>query len=317
MSDPLFEEDDRNAILPIKYPTVWEIVKNQRGCFWQAHEVSLNEDEADWAKLNEDEQFFIKMVLAFFATSDLIVNKNIADRFINDVKALEVIMMYNIQSAIEDIHSEMYALLIDRYIKDPKEKDYLFNAVKNIPIISKKAAWANNWIHSDKPYSNRLVAFACVEGIFFSGSFCAIFWLRERGLMPGLCLSNEYISRDEGLHCAGAIEIYNLLQEKESESVIFEIVKSAVELETEFIIEALPCKLIGMNSQLMTEYIKYVANRLLKQFGYNPLYPVKQNPFPFMARIELQGKSNFFEKRPSDYSKLQAEDAEDAYAVLE
>lgn len=317
MSDEvIFAEDTRNALLPIKFPSIWELVKKQRGCFWQTHEVSLAQDKIHWKKLDRDEQYFIKTVLAFFASSDLIVNKNLIERFINDAKPLEIQMMYRYQAMMEDIHSEMYALLIDSYIDNPAEKADLFNAVKTVPIIAKKAAWAERWIDSELPYSHRLLAFAAIEGIFFSGSFCAIFWLKERGIMPGLTLSNDFISRDEGLHVEGAVTISGLLKEKASEQAALDIFKSAVELETEFITEALPCKLIGMNASMMIEYIKYVANRMAKQFGYNEIYPNVKQPFNFMDRIGLDGKSNFFERRPSEYNKLAVdeEDDEDPYA---
>ena len=315
--DPLFQEDDRSSILPIKYPTIRDCLEKQRGCFWQVHEVSLKADLVDWVKLSKDEQHFIKMVLAFFATSDIIVNENLTNRFVHDIKVHEISMLYNFQKMMEDIHSEMYATLIDTYISDSQEKNYLFNAVKNIPIIKKKADWAYKWMDSDKPYSHRLVAFSALEGIFFSGSFCAIYWLKEKGLLPGLTLSNDFIARDEGMHVESAIEIYKLLKEKVDTKTIHEIISEAVILETEFITEALPCKLIGMNANMMAEYIKFVANRLIKQFGYDELYAKTSQPFTFMDRIALDGKSNFFEKRPSEYNKLASdEDSSDAYANL-
>ncbi len=316
VKEPLFRPETRNASLPIYYPSIHELLKKQRGCFWQTHEVSLANDLADWKKLNPQEQHFIKMVLAFFASSDLIVNKNLAERFIDDVKCLEVQAMYHFQEAMEDIHSEMYALLIDTYITDVDEKAKLFNAIREIEIIRKKAAWANKWIASDKPYNQRLIAFAAVEGILFSGSFCSIFWLKERGLLPGLTLSNDFISRDEGLHVEGACEIHKLLIDKADQIVAHEIIREAVELEIEFIVHALPCKLIGINSQTMTEYIKYVANRLMKQFGYDEIYANIKQPFAFMDRIGLDGKSNFFETRPSQYNKLAKVDVGDPYADI-
>lgn len=316
--DPLFQEETRNASLPILFPTIRNLLLKQRGCFWQVHEVSLAQDIKDWKKLTSDEQHFIKMVLAFFASSDLIVNKNIEERFINDIKRLEIQMLYHFQEAMEDIHSEMYAQLIDTYITDPVEKNKLFNAVKEIEAIKKKADWANKWIASDKPYNQRLIAFAAIEGIFFSGSFCSIFWLKERGILPGLTISNDFISRDEGLHVEGAAEIHKLLQVKADQDVVHAMIKEAVELEMEFITASLPCKLIGINSQSMTEYIKYVANRLMKQFNYDDIYTGAANPFPFMDRIGLDGKSNFFENRPTQYNKMENEDEDDdSYAAIQ
>ena len=314
--DPLFQPETRNASLPILFPSIHNLLQKQRGCFWQTHEVSLTKDVADWKLLSIDEQHFIKMVLAFFASSDLIVNKNLSERFINDIKRIEIQSMYHFQEAMEDIHSEMYAALIDAYITDSNEKNKLFNAVKEIPIISKKAAWANKWIASDKPYNQRLIAFAAIEGIFFSGSFCSIFWLKEKSLLPGLILSNDFISRDEGLHVEGAIEIHKLLQEKADQKIAHTIICEAVDLELEFIIHALPCKLIGINSTTMHDYIKYVANRLLKQFNYDEIYIGIKQPFPFMDRISLDTKSNFFETRPTQYNKLAKEDVGDPYANL-
>jgi ribonucleoside-diphosphate reductase subunit M2 len=314
--DPLFQEETRNASLPILYPTINNLLKKQRGCFWQVHEVSLTQDVIDWQKLTSDEQHFIKTVLAFFASSDLIVNKNLAERFTNDIKKLEIQAMYHFQEAMEDIHSEMYALLIDTYITDLTEKERLFNAVREIPIIGKKAAWANKWIDSDKPYNQRLIAFAAMEGIFFSGSFCSIFWLRSRKALPGLTLSNDFISRDEGLHVEGACEIHKLLKVKADQNTVHAIIKEAVDLEIEFIVDALPCRLIGINAQSMTEYIKYVANRLMKQFGYDDIYSNVEQPFKFMDSIGLEGKSNFFETRPSQYNKLAKVDVGDPYADI-
>jgi ribonucleoside-diphosphate reductase subunit M2 len=318
MSDPLFIEDDRCAALPIRYPTIKACLEKQRGCFWQTHEVSLLKDSSDWETLSPDEKRFIEMVLAFFAMSDIIVNKNLTERFTREIKVHEVSMMYNMQKAMEDIHSEMYALLIDKYIDNTDRKQFLFDAVKNIPIVSKKAAWANSWMMSDRPYSHRVVAFSAIEGVFFSGAFCAIYWLKERGILPGLTLSNDFISRDEGLHVEGAVEIHKLLKEPIDVETLHSIIADAVKLEIEFITEALPCKLIGMNASNMAEYIRYVANRLVKQYGYPELYPKATQPFTFMDRIGLESKSNFFEKRPSEYNKLAAEvtNGVDPYADL-
>jgi ribonucleotide reductase beta subunit family protein with ferritin-like domain len=254
------------------------------------------------------------MVLAFFASSDLIVNDNLAKRFTQEAKVLEVQFAYKFQAMMENIHSEMYALLIDTYIEDSKEKDFLFNAVKNVEIVKKKADWANKWISCDRPFAERLVAFSAVEGIFFSGSFCSIYWIRERGKMPGLCKSNDFIARDEGLHTNFAVLLHSMLNNKCSMDSMHKIIKEAVELETEFITEALPCKLIGMNSELMKEYIMFVANRLIKQYEYPELYPSSDCPFTFMDRITLASKSNFFEKRPTEYSKSECKDNEDPFA---
>lgn len=315
-TDPLFKQETRPTVFPVKYPTLRSCLLRQRGCFWQTHEVSLINDQKDWKKLNKDEQHFIKMVLAFFATSDIIVNTNLSKRFTQEISIHEVQMLYNYQKMMEDIHSEMYALLIETYISDKTEKEQILNAIETVPIIKKKAQWAYKWIQSDAPYVNRLIAFVAIEGVFFSGSFCAIYWLKERGVLKGLTLSNDYISRDEGQHVETAIEIYNLLKNKIEFETFKNIIQSAVELEIEFITEALPCKLIGMNSASMTQYIKFVANRLSKQFGFNELYNNIEQPFPFMDRICLNNKSNFFEGRPSEYNKLAIEDEEDDYADL-
>jgi ribonucleotide reductase beta subunit family protein with ferritin-like domain len=315
--DPIFEEETRNTSLPILFPTIWKAYKNQFASVWQVHEVDLSRDYSDWVKLSDDEQFFLKMVLAFFASSDLIVNKNLAKRFINEFKRIEFVFAYTFQAAMENVHSEMYSALIDTYIKDINEKNKLFNAVENIPIIAKKAEWTNKWIESSRPMCERLVAFACVEGIFFSGSFCAIYWIKERGILKGLCLSNDFISRDEGMHTDFAVLTHSLMLEKISPEAMISIVSEAVELETEFITEALPCRLIGMNSIMMKEYIKFVANRLVKQFGYPEIYPNVNQPFTFMDRIALHSKSNFFEEKPSQYNKRAVEEtSEDPYADL-
>ena len=311
--DPIFSEETRNACFPILYPSINNLLQKQRGCFWQTHEISLTKDIEDWKTLNDDEQNFIKMVLAFFASSDLIVNKNLAERFTADIKKIEIQSMYHFQESMEDIHSEMYAMLIDTYISEANEKNRLFNAVNESDIIGKKAAWANKWIASDRPYNQRLIAFAAIEGIFFSGSFCSIFWLKERGLLPGLALSNDFISRDEGLHLEGAYEIHKLLQVKASQSIVHSIIDEAVKLELEFITVALPCRLIGINATTMTEYIKFVANRMMKQFGYDDIYSGVKQPFPFMDRIGLDGKSNFFETRASQYNKLAKVNVGDPY----
>jgi len=315
--DPIFQEETRCAMFPIKYHSIWELLKKQRGCYWQTHEVSLLNDLPHWKALNKDEKYFIKMILAFFAASDLIVNKNLSERFTQELKLNEFQAIYHFQEMMEDIHSEMYSLLIDTYIDNPDEKEHLFNAVKEVPTVKAKAEWAYKWISSDRPFSHRLVAMAAIEGIFFSGAFCAIFWLNERGLLPGLSLSNKFISRDEGLHVDTAVEIHKLLKEKIEVSVMHEIISEAVALSIDFIVKAIPCKLIGMNAEMMVEYVKFVANRLIKSFGYPELYPKAKQPFTFMDRIGLDNKSNFFEQRSSEYNKLATnEPTTDPYADL-
>lgn len=272
--------------------------------FWTAEEIDLGSDLSDWEKLNDGERHFISHVLAFFAASDGIVNENLALRFYNDVQIAEARCFYGFQIAMENIHSETYSLLIDTYIKDPREKDKLFNAVQNLPCVNKKAEWAMRWIKSDKSFAHRLIAFAAVEGIFFSGSFCAIFWLKKRGLMPGLATSNEFISRDEGLHCEFACHLHSLLSPEEQldKETITQIVTEAVEIEKEFITDALPASLIGINAQSMTQYIEFVADHWLVTMGCQKFYH-STNPFDWMELISLEGKTNFFEKRVSEYQK--------------
>jgi len=276
--------------------------KKQMACFWTAEEIDLSKDMASWIKLNEDEKYFISIILAFFAGSDGIVLENIAERFMSDVKLPEARAFYGFQIAMENIHSETYSILIDTYIEDRMEKQKLFQAIDNFDFIKKKANWATKWIHDkNSSFATRLVAFACVEGIFFSGAFCAIYWLKKRGLMPGLTFSNELISRDEALHTEFAVMIYHKLLNKLDTAEIISIIKPAVEIEKDFICNALPCRLIGMNSQLMSTYIEFVADRLLVQFGCEKIYNAI-NPFDFMEMISIEGKTNFFEKRVSEYS---------------
>jgi ribonucleotide reductase beta subunit family protein with ferritin-like domain len=272
--------------------------------FWTAEEIDLVPDLVDWEKLNKDEQHFIKHVLAFFAASDGIVNENLAVRFYNDVQIPEARCFYGFQIAMENIHSEMYSLLIDTYVKDPTEKDELFHAVNHFPFVEKKAAWAMKWMQSKRSFAERLIAFAAVEGIFFSGSFCSIYWLKKRGLMPGLCTSNEFISRDEGLHCEFACLMHDLLsdEEKVSKEVITSIITEAVEIEKEFITEAIPVSLIGMNADMMKRYIEFVADFWLDRLGCAKVFNT-ENPFDWMELISLEGKTNFFEKRVSEYQK--------------
>jgi ribonucleoside-diphosphate reductase subunit M2 len=301
--EPLLAPDDNRFVMfPIQHDDIWQMYKKQVDCFWRAEEIDLTKDSDHWNTLNDDEKYFISSILAFFAASDGIVLENLASRFMSDVQISEARAFYGFQIAIENIHSETYSLLIETYIKDAADKHRLFNAIENFPCIKKKSDWAQKWIKDNRSsFATRLVAFACIEGIFFSGAFCSIFWLKKRGLMPGLTFSNELISRDEALHCEFAILLYSKLLKKIDKARIHEIIKEAVEIETEFICEALPCKLIGMNSDLMTQYIQFVADRLCVQLGYKKIYNVT-NPFQFMELISLESKSNFFEKRVSDYA---------------
>jgi ribonucleoside-diphosphate reductase beta chain len=276
--------------------------KKHEASFWTAEEIDLSQDKKDWDTMTEDEQHFIKHVLAFFAASDGIVLENLAKRFMSEVQIPEARCFYGFQLMMENIHSETYSLLIDTYIKDSVEKTRLFNAMDNIPCVSKKANWALSHIESENSFAERLIAFACVEGIFFSGSFCAVFWLKKRSKMPGLTFSNELISRDEGLHCDFAVLLYKMLENKMSQEAVHQIVSDAVTIETEFVCDSLPVDLIGMNSGMMTTYIQFVADRLIDQLGYEKLYNVS-NPFDWMEMISLQGKTNFFEKRVGEYAK--------------
>ncbi|XP_009365793.2 ribonucleoside-diphosphate reductase small chain A [Pyrus x bretschneideri] len=298
----LMEQTQRFCMFPVRYKQVWEMYKKAEASFWTAEEVDLSQDVQQWDALSDSERHFISHVLAFFAASDGIVLENLAARFLTDVQIPEARAFYGFQLAMENIHSEMYSLLLETYIKDSTEKHRLFNAIESIPCVSRKAKWALDWIHSSNSFAERLVAFACVEGIFFSGSFCAIFWLKKRGLMPGLTFSNELISRDEGLHCDFACLLYSLLRKQLNWEKVHGIIQEAVEIETEFVCEALPCALIGMNSDLMSQYIKFVADRLLVALGCQRKYNV-DNPFDWMEFISLQGKTNFFERRVGDYQK--------------
>lgn len=303
----LNDEPDRNryTLFPIKHQAVYDMYKKHQSTFWTAEEINLQQDIKDWdSKLTDDERHFIKYVLAFFAASDGIVMENISMNFANDVKIPEARAFYAFQEAMEVIHSETYSLLIDTYIKSDSEKNKLFNAIENMPAIAKKADWAIKWINSKTRFAERLVAFAAVEGIFFSGAFCAIFWIKEKGVMEGLTFSNELISRDESLHTEFAILLYSMLKYKLSQERIYEIIRDAVELEKEFIIEALPCRLLGMNSESMSQYIEFVSDRLLVQLGCDKLYNAT-NPFEFMDRIGMDVKGNFFEVKVSSYSKAQ------------
>ncbi|MEN9302853.1 MAG: hypothetical protein RL264_1282 [Bacteroidota bacterium] len=304
LNEPILQENNgRFVLFPIQHDDIWAFYKKAEASFWTAEEIDLAADIIDWdTKLNHDERHFIKHVLAFFAASDGIVNENLAENFLSEVQYTEAKFFYGFQVAIENIHSETYSLLIDTYIKDSEEKKYLFNAIDTLDCVKKKADWALRWIEKGS-FAERLVAFAAVEGIFFSGSFCSIFWLKKRGLMPGLSFSNELISRDEGLHCDFACLLYTKhLINKLSKETVKGIIMDAVEIEKEFILDALPVKLIGMNSDLMSQYIEFVADRLLVELGNEKVYNTT-NPFDFMDMISLQGKSNFFEKRVGEYQK--------------
>jgi ribonucleoside-diphosphate reductase subunit M2 len=309
LAEPLLTpSDNRYVMFPIQDENIWKMYKKQVECFWRAEEVDLSKDLASWASLNNDEQYFIKMIIAFFAASDGIVLENLGVRFMYDVQLSEARAFYGFQIAMENIHSEMYSLLIDTYIKDSNEKELLFEALNNYPCIKKKADWAIKWIHDkDASFATRLIAFACVEGIFFSGAFCSIYWLKKRGKMPGLTFSNELISRDEALHTEFAVLLYTTkLVNKLDKNIIKEIIMEAVEIEKEFICEALPCKLISMNSKLMSEYIEFVADRLFLQLvnsnGQGEKIYGTANPFDFMELISIEGKTNFFEKRVGEYA---------------
>ncbi|MCO5934220.1 ribonucleoside-diphosphate reductase small subunit [Mucilaginibacter sp. RB4R14] len=297
----LKENKDRFVILPIKYPAIWEMYKKAEASFWTAEEIDLSDDMKHWEVLNDGERHFISHILAFFAASDGIVNENLAINFMSEVQLPEARCFYGFQIMMENIHSETYALLIDTYIKDPVEKDRLFHAIDTVPCVGKKAEWALRWINNGS-FAERLIAFAAVEGIFFSGSFCSIFWLKKRGLMPGLTFSNELISRDEGSHCEFACMLYKMLDVKLSTADATKIITDAVEIEKEFVSDALPVSLIGMNAKLMSQYIEFVADRWLDELGYPKVYNVSC-PFDFMEMISLQGKTNFFEKRVGDYQK--------------
>jgi len=303
MSEPLLEStDERYVMFPLQYADIWELYKKQVDCFWRAEEVDLSKDLTDWAKLTPDEKHFITMVLAFFAASDGIVLENLALRFMGDVQVAEARSFYGFQIAMENIHSEMYSLLIDTYVNDSVEKDRLFHATSNFPCITKKADWAKKWIADNRSsFASRLVAFAAIEGIFFSSSFASIYWLKKRGILPGLTFSNELISRDEALHTEFAIMLYKKMNSKLSKKRIHEIIKEAVEIETEFITVAIPCKMIGMNCKLMTQYIQFVADRLCVQLGYEKIYN-STNPFDFMELISVESKVNFFERTNSEYA---------------
>ncbi|PQJ77360.1 ribonucleotide-diphosphate reductase subunit beta [Polaribacter glomeratus] len=302
--EPILQpNDNRFVIFPIQHDDLWEWYKKQQACFWTAEEIDLHADIVDWnTKLTDDERYFIKHILAFFAASDGIVNENLAENFVNEVQYSEAKFFYGFQIMMENVHSETYSLLIDTYVKDEVEKDRLFRAIEVFPAIKKKADWALKWIESDS-FAERLIAFAAVEGIFFSGAFCSIFWLKKRGLLPGLTFSNELISRDEGMHADFAVHLHNNhIVNRVAPERIREILIDALNIEREFITESLPASLIGMNSKLMTQYLEFVTDRLLLEFGCQKEYDAT-NPFDFMEMISLEGKTNFFEKRVSEYQK--------------
>ena len=304
-SEPLLTENDsRYVMFPIQDNEIWKMYKKQVDCFWRAEEIDLSKDIVQWNSdtLNDNERYFISMILAFFAASDGIVTENLAVRFMSDVQLAEARAFYGFQIAMENIHSEVYSLLIDSLIKSEEQKSKLFAGIDNFPCIKKKSDWALRWINDKRSsFYTRLIAFACIEGIFFSGAFCSIYWLKKRGLMPGLTFSNELISRDEALHTEFAILLYNKTHKRYPKQKVHEIIKEAVEIEKEFICEALPCRLIGMNSKLMSQYIEFVADRLSLQLGYEKIYN-SLNPFDFMEMISVEGKTNFFEKRVSEYA---------------
>ena len=302
--EPLLRENpNRFVVFPIEYPDIWKMYKQAVASIWTVEEVDLSKDLQQWNALSKDERHFISYVLAFFAASDGIVNENLAERFIREIQVTEARCFYGFQIMIENIHSEMYSLLIDTYIQDSSQRRFLFNAIETVPCVRKKADWALKWTADDSAtFPERLLAFAAVEGIFFSGSFAAIFWLKKRGLMPGLTFSNELISRDEGMHCDFACLLYRYIINKPSEDRVRAIIKDAVEIEKEFLTDALPVELIGMNSKLMRQYIEFVADRLIVELGYDKIYHTK-NPFDFMDNISLDGKTNFFEKRVGEYQR--------------
>ena len=311
----LTENENRYVMFPIVDDDIWKMYKKQMDCFWRAEEIDLSKDIKHWPTLTDNEQYFIKHILAFFAASDGIVIENLGQRFLSEVQLSEARAAYGFQLMMENIHSETYSLLIDTLVKEEREKTKLFEAINNFPCIKKKADWSIKWINDNRSsFATRLIAFACVEGIFFSGAFCSIYWLKKRGLMPGLTFSNELISRDEGMHTDFAVLLFSKLEKKPKKSKILDILKDAVKIEKEFICEALPCKLIGMNAKLMSEYIEFVADRLLVQLGCNKHYKTS-NPFDFMEMISMEGKTNFFEKRVGDYSLSSGKKTEEAFSM--
>jgi ribonucleoside-diphosphate reductase beta chain len=317
--DEMILRDDmgRMTILPIEYPDVWRMYKIHEASIWHAHEVRLDKDMKDWDELSEDAKYFLKMILAFFASSDMIVSENLCVRFMKEIQMTEAQVFYGFQNMMENIHSETYSNMIDTYINDADAKTHLLNAVTTVPCIARKAAWARKWIEGGQTLGERMVAFALVEGVFFSGSFCSIYWMNEKGKLPGLAKGNDFIARDEAIHVAFAVLMYTkYIQNKMSNKRFAQIMSEAVELEIEFITVALPCRLVGMNSVLMIKYIKYCANRLAKQLGHTPIYEDIDQPFPFMERICLREKSNFFEDDASAYKKKGIGNTDGAYDDL-
>lgn len=299
----LTPEPNRLTTFPLKHSDMWSMYKKALSCFWTSEEIDLSKDHDDWRSLSDNERQFIKSVLAFFSSSDTIVNMNLSERFVNEVQPLEAKYFYNFQQTIENIHAEVYSLLIDTYIKDPKEKDVTFNAIQHSPVIKQKADWCFKWINDhDASFAQRLIAFAIVEGVFFSGSFCSIFWMKEKGKMPGLCFSNELISRDEALHVEFAVLLYSTIANRVPQEAVHAMFRDAVDVEKSFIIDSIPCALLGMNSELMSTYIEFVADRLLVQLEYEKLFHA-HNPFGFMERISMETRSNFFEARVGEYAK--------------
>lgn len=307
----LTENPNRYVMFPIKYNDMWELFQTHRRAFWNESEIDVSRDGDDWKKLTDNERHFIKHVLAFFAASDGIVLENLGLRFMKEIQIPEARAFYSFQMAMETIHGITYSILLDTYVTDLKEKNQLFKAIENIPSVGKKALWAQKWIESSDSFATRLVAFACVEGIFFSGSFCCIYWMKERGLLPGLCQSNDLIARDEGLHVDFAVLLYKYIQHPLSTDTVHEIVREAVDIEESFIIESIPCNLLGMNADMMKTYIHYVANRLVEQLGYPPLFANPRQPFAFMDRICFSSKGNFFEKETTQYQMCVEEQTDD------
>ena len=318
INEPLLTEDDNRFVMfPIQHNDIWQMYKKQIDCFWRPEEIDLSKDVVQWNTLNDKEKYYIKMILSFFAASDGIVIENLGMRFMSEIQNSEARAFYGFQIAMENIHSETYSLLIETYIKDTAEKKQMFNAIQEFPCIKKKADWSIKWIQDKRSsFASRLLAFACVEGIFFSGAFCSIYWLKQRGLMPGLTFSNELISRDEALHTEFAILLYSKLEKRLKKTKVHEMIKEAVDMEKEFITDALPCKLIGMNARLMKQYIEFVADRLSLQLGYGTIYESK-NPFDFMEMISIEGKTNFFEKRVGEYALATKEKSGDVFSFGE
>ena len=318
INEPLLTEDDNRFVMfPIQHNDIWQMYKKQIDCFWRPEEIDLSKDVVQWNTLNDKEKYYIKMILSFFAASDGIVIENLGMRFMSEIQNSEARAFYGFQIAMENIHSETYSLLIETYIKDSAEKKQMLNAIQEFPCIKKKADWSIKWIQDKRSsFASRLLAFACVEGIFFSGAFCSIYWLKQRGLMPGLTFSNELISRDEALHTEFAILLYSKLEKKLKKTKVHEMIKEAVDMEKEFITEALPCRLIGMNARLMKQYIEFVADRLSLQLGYGTIYESK-NPFDFMEMISIEGKTNFFEKRVGEYALATKDKGGDVFSFGE